>query len=245
MKSTYFSIKQGNLKLNNIEIKDISFKLKTGDCFFFQAPNASGKTTLFKYIFKYKNLCKNFYFKECFIKKNQQIYNYKDLKTEDFAELGMFFSFQQPIVIEELKTRDFLYLVFKHAKQNINFSDQQLKTKFNNIINIFFDLYKLNKNLLDKGLNVGFSGGEHKKIELLQGMLIDAKLWFLDEIETGLDESSREQIIQFISNNIEKYGFFIITHNQTFIKKLAKKIKDEKKTLKIFTIQNNTFKLKP
>lgn len=176
MKTIKFCIEQANLITKNILIKNITFQLQPGVCLFLNAPNASGKTTLFKTLFKYENTKKKFNFIKCFIEKEQQIYHYNDIKTEDFSELEMFLSFQQPIVIEELKTKDFLFLVFKYSKHNEHKTESELLIEFNNIVNNFFVFFKLNIKLLDNGLNVGISGGEHKKLELLQGILSGSKL---------------------------------------------------------------------
>ena len=178
-------------KINNpyVTIKNISFNLHKNKCIFLIAKNASGKSSLFKSIFKYKSY-KLEYDKFFFKNEENMIFNMNDLTNNDLAEFGFFLSFQQPIIISELKTKDFLYLIYKN--ENKNLEETILQENFNKIINDFFDNLNIDKKILDYGLYENFSGGEHKKIEFLQCILLKSKLLFLDEIETGLDENSRK-----------------------------------------------------
>lgn len=153
-----------------------------------------------------------------------------ELKPYEIAKLGLFVSFQTPPEFEGVTLMQFLLSSFKHFNEN---NEQELKISNFKIRKEVVKLCKtlnLKEELLERGLNEGFSGGEKRKCEILQMLLLNPKVAILDEVDSGLDIESKEiigQVLQDIRNGqYETLGrknttsFFIISHSNDFIEKI-------------------------
>jgi len=125
-------------------------------------------------------------------------------------------SFQSPEEIPGISTLNFL----KYAKNKI--SGEPVKTfKFKFLLKKYIDELNMNPKLIDRNLNVGFSGGEKKKNEILQMLVLEPKLAILDETDSGLDVDA----IKTVSKGIDMYknennAVLIITHNNRILESL-------------------------
>ena len=138
------------------------------------------------------------------------------LSTDKIAKKGVFMSFQAPEEIPGISCLNFL----KVAKNKID--EKPVKIfEFKDSVKNYAKELNMNANLIDRNLNVGFSGGEKKKNEILQMLVLNPKLAILDETDSGLDVDA----IKAVSKGIEMYksnknSILIITHNMSILESL-------------------------
>lgn len=136
-----------------------------------------------------------------------------ELSADKRARMGLFLSHQNPIEIPGISTSEMLYNAFR--ERDPNFSMEEVQTR------IFDAAKKLNMDIWfsDHELNVGFSGGEKKKNEVLQMMVLSPKLAILDEIDSGLDVDASKIIMKALMDlqKETKMSLLIITHNMRIL----------------------------
>ncbi len=227
------------LKIKNLEIKiknktiinNLNLNIKKGEIHILKGCNGSGKSTLCLTIAGYKHVI---------INKGNIIYNNKiinNLSIEKRAHMGLFISFQENIEIPGLNNQLFLY----QSLNSIRIAKKKKKISFIQFKKLLFKKIKIlnfPKELLKKDLNVKFSGGEKKKNEILQILLLNPKLIILDEIDSSLDKKTFKILIYIIKKlTKKKKSFLIITHNIKFIKNINPKYIHTIKNGKINTIK--------
>ena len=173
-------------------------------------PNGAGKSTLANVIFN----------NPVYTKKSGVIEfegeNINNCTTDKIAKKGVFMSFQSPEEIPGISGMNFL----KTAKSKI--TEKPVKIfEFKKQVMEYVDELNMNPKLVDRNLNVGFSGGEKKKNEILQMLVLNPKLVILDETDSGLDVDA----IRTVSKGIEMYknndnSVIIITHNTKILQYL-------------------------
>ena len=211
MKENLLEVK--NLYVNAGEkeiLRGINLKIDEGESHVIMGPNGSGKTTTANAILNNPE----------YQKKDGSIIfegeNINDLRTDEIARKGIFMSFQLPEEIPGVSVTNFL----KYAKNKI--TGQPVKIfEFKNELKKYMDELKMNPKNIDRNLNVGFSGGEKKKNEILQMLVLNPKLAILDETDSGLDVDA----IRTVSKGIEmfktdKNAVLIITHNTKILHSL-------------------------
>ena len=139
-----------------------------------------------------------------------------DLTTDERARLGIFLAMQDPISIEGLSNSEFLKTAISETTGEKVGLFEFIKTLEKEMKNL-----KLNESMLHRSLNQGFSGGEKKKNEILQMLVLNPKLAILDETDSGLDVDA----IKIVSKGIEMFkndenGVLIITHNTRILNHL-------------------------
>lgn len=142
-----------------------------------------------------------------------------ELTPNERAEKGMFLASQYPVAVSGLITQSFLWQVFKKrngaGKTNIISFRKWIQDQAKEL--------DLNPELLTRSLNDGFSGGEKKKLEILQMLVFNPKLIILDEIDSGLDIDALKKIAQTVAKVAKdmKIGVMIITHYERILKYLV------------------------
>ncbi|MGK2896952.1 MAG: Fe-S cluster assembly ATPase SufC [Candidatus Makana argininalis] len=193
-------------------IKKLNLKIKSGEIHAIMGPNGSGKSTLTSTLAG-KN--KNNVINGSIIFKNK---NLLLLNPEYRACEGLFISFQYPIFINGVSNKYFLQLstnsIRKYKKKN-----SICQFKFNSLLKKNIELIKIPIDIINRSVNKGFSGGEKKKNEILQMMMLKPDLCILDEIDSGLDIDALK-IISNIINSFKNYkrSIIIITHYQRIFK---------------------------
>ncbi len=194
-------IKDLHVEVNAKKILNgVTLAVNPGEVHALLGPNGSGKSTLCNAIAGNPN---------CKITKGKINYNGKDLaklKPEERALAGLFLSFQNPVEIPGVTLFNFLY---KMAKLKRKISPFQFRQELETII----EKIGFEESFLDRELNVGFSGGEKKRAEVLQLILANPSLAILDENDSGLDVDALKTIGQEIQTMCTPtFSALIITH---------------------------------
>jgi Fe-S cluster assembly ATP-binding protein len=131
------------------------------------------------------------------------------LSPEERAQAGLFLSFQHPVEIEGVNLASYLRLIY-NKKHGTKLSP----VKFRKLLKEKTEILEIDDGLLARGLNEGFSGGEKKKLEMVQMLLLEPKVAILDEVDSGLDVDSMKTISKAINYLHEKTNtsVLLITH---------------------------------
>ena len=182
-------------------LNNISFSLKTGDVVALIGPNGAGKTTLLK------SLVNHYSTK---INSGDILFNNKSIKnmeTYKIARIGFFYVDQNPPQLNGVPMLEFLKDIIK-----INSSNSSFYQKYK-MIDTLFDQVSLDKSLLSHSVNVGFSGGQKKKNEIIQSALLNSKVLLLDELDAGLDIDAIKIVQDYINKNRKSHITIMITHD--------------------------------
>ena len=206
------------LKINNLTAKienksilnGLNLEVKPGEIHAIMGPNGSGKSTL-------ANILSG--------KKGYEIsgeINYQDkdlfkLAIEERAHKGLFLAFQYPLEIPGVRTSNFLKTSLNAIRKS-NGKKELDALEFLKIVKTKAAELKIDEKTLDRQLNVGFSGGEKKKNEILQMSLFEPKMVILDETDSGLDIDALKIVANGV-NTLRSNGrsFLIITHYQRLL----------------------------
>lgn len=191
-------------------LKGLNLSIGKGEVHVIMGPNGAGKSTLANVILN------NPEYKKTSGKIELDGEDITNLSTDKIAKKGVFMSFQAPEEIPGISCLNFL----KVAKNKIDEKPVKIFEFKDNVKNYAKEL-NMNANLIDRNLNVGFSGGEKKKNEILQMLVLNPKLAILDETDSGLDVDA----IKAVSKGIEMYkssenSILIITHNMSILESL-------------------------
>ena len=207
------------LKINNLEVatdnkiilKDFNLIINDGEIHTIMGPNGVGKSTLSRVIMgdpNYKVLNGEMTFNGD---------NLMVLSTDERAKKGIFLAMQYPMEIEGVSNQDFLRTAIGSVNnKRIGLYDFILKCEKG------AEELSMNKDLIHRSLNVGFSGGEKKKNEVLQIKLLTPKFIILDELDSGLDVDAVKTVsrgIQTFQQDDQK-SLLIITHNSKILEYL-------------------------
>ncbi len=190
-------------------IKGLDLAMNEGEFHVLMGPNGSGKTSLSKAIMGHPA----YLIKEGDILVDGK--SIKDLSTDKIAKLGLFLGFQNPIEVDGLGVINFLNTARGAvSKDNAPFKDFLNEVKSN------AESLKIKEDLVNRSLNFGFSGGEKKKVEVLQMAMLKPKIAILDEPDSGLDVDAIKLVAAKI-NEIRKNtkaGILLITHYSRILK---------------------------
>ena len=191
-------------------LKGLNLSVDKGEIHVIMGPNGAGKSTLANVILnnpEYKKINGEVIFEG---------ENINQLSTDKIAQKGIFMSFQSPEEIPGISAFNFL----KVAKNKVENKPVKI-FEFKETVKKYMDELNMNPKLIDRNLNVGFSGGEKKKNEILQMLVLNPKLAILDETDSGLDVDA----VKAVSKGIDMYkssenAVIIITHNMRILESL-------------------------
>ena len=191
-------------------LKGLDLDIKEGEVHVIMGPNGSGKSTLANTIFSSPR----------YIVTGGSIKfmgeDITGLSTDKIAKKGIFMSFQTPEEIPGISLAQFL----KTTKQSITGEKVNLY-KFTKEVEEYMNKLNMNYDYVNRDFNVGFSGGEKKKNEILQMLILNPKLVILDETDSGLDVDAIKTVSKGISLfKNDKNAVLIITHSTKILKSL-------------------------
>jgi Fe-S cluster assembly ATP-binding protein len=191
-------------------LKGLNLKINPGEVHAIMGPNGSGKSTL-------ANILSG---KEGYELSGKLEYEGNDLTgipIEERAQKGIFLAFQYPTEIPGVNTSNFLRTSLNSIRKSKG--EKELDAlNFLKIIKKKTEELKIDEKFLSRHLNVGFSGGEKKKNEILQLKVLEPKLAILDETDSGLDIDALKIVAEGVNSyKNENNAFLIITHYQRLL----------------------------
>ena len=204
-------IKDLKAKIDNKEIlKGLNLQIKPGEVHAIMGPNGSGKSTLSNILSGKKGYT---------VSGNVKYLNENllDLEIEERAHKGIFLAFQYPLEIPGVNTNIFLKTSLNAIKKAKG--EKELDAiEFLKLVKQKAGELKFDEKILSRQLNVGFSGGEKKKNEILQMSILNPKLSILDETDSGLDIDALKIVSEGVNAlRSKESSFLIITHYQRLL----------------------------
>ena len=200
-------IKNLNASINNTQIiKDFNLTVNENEIHVIMGPNGCGKSTLSKVLAghpSYEIMSGNVKF------SNKDLL---DLEPETRSHEGLFLAFQYPIEISGVTNYDFLRIAYNEKQKYLKKKELD-PLEFMSLTQQTLNKLEMKAEFLNRNLNEGFSGGEKKKNEILQLLLLKPKLILLDELDSGVDMDDIKVICETLVNNREEgTSILLITH---------------------------------
>ena len=207
---TLLDIQELSVKIGDTQIiNKLNLKIEAGKVYAIMGPNGSGKSTLAFTLLGHPS---------CNVVNGGVIFKGRDitdLAVDKRSKLGIFLSFQNPYEIPGLQVLTYLKEIYSlHQEEDI--SIQEFKEKLKE----YLEVLNLDEAFLWRNLNDNFSGGEKKRMEMLQLMVIQPSLAIIDEVDSGLDVDALQVVakaLNFCRAKNPDMGILLITHYQRIL----------------------------
>lgn len=207
MKNQLLKIENLHVKINENEIlKGLNLEINEGEIHVLMGTNGAGKSTLVKTLSAHY---------DCIVTEGKITYKNKDLLEMDVAQRaneGIFMSFQTPVEVPGVNNSYFLKTAI-NEKRAYEGQKELDAMEFLKLVKEETSKFNIDRKLLQRDLNDGFSGGEKKRNELIQLLMLKPDLIMLDEIDSGLDVDAIKTVANVINSMLDgKKSILMITH---------------------------------
>lgn len=206
-------MKKLNIRITNLAVniegkeilKGVDLRVNAGEIHALMGPNGSGKSTLAQVIAGNPGYS---------VDSGELVFDGKnivDLLPNERAKEGIFLSFQYPLEIPGVNVASFLRMIY-NKKSGANLSP----VKFRTLLEEKMKVIDMKMEFTERYLNEGFSGGEKKRMEILQMLIVEPKLVILDEVDSGLDIDALRSVangVNYLRRKNPETAFIIITHH--------------------------------
>lgn len=209
-------IKNLHAKIGEKEIlKGLNLTVKPGEVHAIMGPNGSGKSTLSKILAGHPSY--EISSGEIKFDVNFQMQNLLELAPDVRAKEGIFLAFQYPIEVPGVSNFSFLKTSFNSILQHQG-AEPMNDSDFRTFLNKKMQIVEMRPEYLDREVNVGFSGGEKKRNEILQMAVLSPRLALLDETDSGLDIDALRIVAEGVNKLRSKTNSIIlVTHYQRLL----------------------------
>lgn len=199
-------------------LKGVDLDIEQGKIHAIMGPNGSGKSSLVMSIMGHPK----YEVTDGSVKLNGE--EVLDLDVADRNLKGLFVAFQHPREVEGVNLSTFLHTMYNAHQKHMDENYQPVSVfKFKKIVEGKMKELKVNPNFLNRSLNHGFSGGEKKKMEILQMSLLQPQLAMLDEIDSGLDVDALRAVCEAVKDyhRQSQMGVLMVTHYQRILQHIV------------------------
>jgi len=210
MAGSVLEIKNLHVSIEDKEIlKGVDLTIKGGEFHAVMGPNGTGKSTLASAIMGHPS----YEITEGSITLDGE--DVLEMEVDERARAGLFLAMQYPSEISGVTTSEFLRSAMNVRREE---GDEISLMQFIKEMDAALDYLEIDKNMAQRYLNEGFSGGEKKRNEILQLLLLKPEIAILDEIDSGLDIDALKVVSKGINKmRDDKFGTLIITHYQRLL----------------------------
>jgi Fe-S cluster assembly ATP-binding protein len=192
-------------------LKGVNLTVEAGKVHAIMGPNGSGKSTL-SYVLSGKGG-----YEVTQGSATLEGAELLDMEAEERAAAGLFLAFQYPVEIPGVGNMTFLRTAV-NAQRKARGEDEMSAGEFLKVIRAKAKTLKIDAEMLKRPVNVGFSGGEKKRNEILQMAMLEPKMCVLDETDSGLDVDAMKLVAEGVNAlRSEGRGFLVITHYQRLL----------------------------
>ena len=196
-------------------LKGVDLKVEAGKVHAIMGPNGSGKSTL-SYVLSGES---GYQVTDGSVMlRGEEIL---DFEPEERAAAGLFLAFQYPVEIPGVGNMTFLRTAL-NSQRKMRGEEEMSAAEFLRVVREKAKSLKIDADMLKRPVNVGFSGGEKKRNEILQMALLEPKMCILDETDSGLDVDAMKLVARGVNAlRDENRGFLVITHYQRLLDHIA------------------------
>ena len=195
-------------------LKGVSLGISKGEVHAVMGPNGSGKSTLSHTLMGHPGYT---------VDGGQVIFkgqNVLALEPDERARLGMFLAFQYPVVVPGISMANFLRTALnsKRGYDGKDKSKQVTPKEFRSMLKGELEVLHMDDSFLPRYINDGFSGGEKKRVEILQMAMLKPRIAVLDETDSGLDIDALRVVAEGVKSLVSpEMGALVITHYQRIL----------------------------
>ncbi|MEZ5344790.1 MAG: Fe-S cluster assembly ATPase SufC [Pyrinomonadaceae bacterium] len=192
-------------------LKGLNLQINKGEVHAIMGPNGSGKSTLAKVLAGHPGYD---------VTKGEILYDGKNLlemDPDERARDGVFMAFQYPVEVPGVSNSQFLRLAYNEKMKHTG-EEELDPLEFNDLLKEKAKIVEMSADFFKRSVNVGFSGGEKKRNEILQMAVLNPKLALLDETDSGLDIDA----LRVVANGVNQLkssenGIILVTHYQRLL----------------------------
>ncbi|MCX7559808.1 Fe-S cluster assembly ATPase SufC [Sulfitobacter sp. F26204] len=208
------NIKNLNVKLDDEDkqiLKGVDLEIKGGEVHAIMGPNGSGKSTL-SYVLSGKDG-----YEVTEGTATLEGIDLLEMEPEERAAAGLFLAFQYPVEIPGVGNMTFLRTAV-NSQLKARGEEEMSAAEFLKVVRAKAKALKIDADMLKRPVNMGFSGGEKKRNEILQMAMLEPKMCILDETDSGLDVDAMKLVAEGVNAlRSEGRGFLVITHYQRLL----------------------------